>query len=82
MVIVVVLISLVLLGVLLAFPLAGLVLYGRSKAKREAKQMLASGEISDTRKAKRVMDILAKTPNDLEAADLWRELKKLETPIH
>lgn len=76
-----ILIVLLVLGVLIAIPagfiLVGLAAAGRSKAKKEATKMLTYGHIDNERQFKRVSKILAASPNDLEATDLWQKLQLL-----
>ena len=49
----------------------------QTRAKKRAKEILAAGRVEDPRKFETVLDVLAKTPNDLEAADLWKRLQAL-----
>ncbi|MFC1944994.1 hypothetical protein ACFLX5_05935 [Chloroflexota bacterium] len=76
--IVIILIVLAFIGLFLAIPVAGLVVFSQSQAKKEAKKILASGKIDNPKKYKRTMSILAKTDKDLEAADLWHKLQQLQ----
>ena len=72
----------VIVGAALGIPVAGLIIYGQSWAKKEAKKMLAANQIYDYHKFDRVCTILARTENDLEAADLWRKLQELKESRH
>lgn len=75
--IIILIIVFIVIGFALAIPLAGLVVFSEAQAKKEAKKILAAGEIGDPPKFKRTMDVLAHTTNDLEAADLWKKLQTL-----
>jgi len=72
------LLILFIIGIALAIPLAGLVVFSQSQAKKEAKKMLDAGQIMNERKYKQTSNILSKTTNDLEAADLWKRLQELK----
>lgn len=62
----------------LAFLLTGLIVWGQSSAKKEAKKILALGKIEDHKKFERISRTLSTTTNDLEAADLWKRLQELQ----
>ena len=76
--IIIIIIVLAIVGFIIAIPLAGLVVFSQAQAKKEAKKILTSGRIDNPKKLDRIFGILAKTPNDLEAADLWKKLQDLK----
>ncbi len=50
----------------------------QSRAKVKAKKILAEGKVNDIGEFKRISDVLARMPNDLEAADLWKRLQEIK----
>jgi len=76
--IIIIVIILVLIGITLAFPPAGLIAFRQEKVKKEAKKILEDGRIYDYKKFEQISKTLATTQNDLEAADLWKKLQDLK----
>ncbi len=76
--IIILVIILVTIGIALAIPLAVLIVSSQDKAKKEAKKILETGRIDDSKKFEQVSKTLATTQNDLEAADLWKKLQDLK----
>lgn len=66
------------LACIIAIPIAILIYWSRSNAKKEAKIILTLNELGDPRKLERTMNILAHISGDLEAADLWHKLQALK----
>jgi len=64
-------------GIIIAILLAGIIVYTQVKAKEEAKRIIASGMLTDLKKIDRILNILAKTSNDLEATRLFNQLYEL-----
>ena len=50
----------------------------QSRAKVKAKKILAEGKVNDIGEFKRISDVLAHMPNDLEATDLWKRLQEIK----
>ena len=71
--IIIIIATILILGVLAAFVVMG----SQSGAKKDAKQMIAAGEITDWKKYKRTVNVLALMTDDLEAIELYRKLRKL-----
>ena len=65
------------IGVGAAFVLVTIVFISRAGAKKKAKRILEAGVITDMREARQVLRTLAGITDDLEAADLYRELSDL-----
>ena len=70
---------------LLAF--IGIILFRAQKAldrsdlghvKKEARKIIESGEIKDTKRYYKIANYLAKTKNDVEAKDILKEIKLLK----
>ncbi len=66
------------LGWALAILFAVLVRSTRRNAKKEAREILQLGHIDNPEKMRITMSVLSSTKNDLEAADLWQRLSKLQ----
>ena len=58
--------------------LAGVVRIQNNSAKKEARKILAEGNISNPKKLKWAMGVLNKMSKDMEAADLWKRLQELK----
>jgi len=66
------------IGIILIVIICILYFVGRVHAKTLAKKMIAAGRIENVQDFKIASDTLAKMPEDLEAADLWRKLQSLK----
>ena len=65
-------------GIIVAVPFIARSAIRRSQAKGKAKQILELGHIDKPKEFAWISDALAKTPNDLEATDLWKRLQELK----
>lgn len=65
-------------GIAVAVPFIARSAIRRSKAKAKARQILDAGHIDKPKEFAWVSEALAKTPNDLEATDLWKRLQNLK----
>lgn len=63
-------------GIAITFIIAISVIRAQSQAKKKAKKVLSNSIAYSPKEIKNIMGILAKTSNDMEAADLWRRLNE------
>ena len=69
------------ISLIVAIPLAGVIVFTQAQAKKQAKKMLASGEVTNWKKFDRICSMLATTSDDLEATDLWHKLQDLKEKL-
>jgi len=71
----------VIVGIVLAIAFTAMVVLGKSQAKKDARAMIAEGRITDIKKYSVTMNCLAKITGDLEAVDLYQQLKQLKLDV-
>ena len=65
------------IGIAVAVPFIARSAIRRSQAKAKARQILDVGHIDKPKEFEWISETLAKTSDDLEAADLWKRLNEL-----
>jgi hypothetical protein len=70
------------IGIGMAVVLSPFIFMSLSRAKKEARNIIAVGMITDIQKTNKIMKILAGMITDIEAKDLWQKLQALKDKQH
>lgn len=69
------------IALMVALPLAGVIVFTQAQAKKQARKILDSGEIKDWKKFDQICKMISTGTDDIEAAELYRRLQDLRERI-
>jgi poly-D-alanine transfer protein DltD len=71
-------IAFLIIMVIIAVPISLAIAQKHEKAKKEAKQILASGKITDAKHTEDILRVLSLKMDDVESEHLWHKLTELK----